>query len=256
MTELEWERCIDLRPMLEFLRERISGRKLQLFAVACCRQHWDLFCPQPSRQIVNSAERFADGIDTEAELDALIERPFGPLPAGVALNTARDTFSAARYTAWCRNADVWHHAADAAECVRDAVSAHHGLREYQSSTAEVFREPVTVFEQFVEDWRDYWEEREYVSDPHPEQHRQVALLHDIVGNPFRRVEIDPTWLTGDVLGLARRVYHSRDFGVMPILADALQEAGCEHEGVLSHCRDERATHVRGCWVVDLILGKV
>jgi hypothetical protein len=51
------------------------------------------------------------------------------------------------------------------------------------------------------------------------------------------------------------MYESRDFGAMPILADALQDAGCDSEGVLGHCRDENATHLRGCWVVDLVLGE-
>ena len=51
------------------------------------------------------------------------------------------------------------------------------------------------------------------------------------------------------------MYDSRDFAPMPILADALQDAGCEHEDILAHCRDANGTHVRGCWVVDLVLGK-
>lgn len=50
------------------------------------------------------------------------------------------------------------------------------------------------------------------------------------------------------------MYNSRDFGAMPILADALQDAGCDNEEVLSHCRDAGATHFRGCWVVDGVLG--
>jgi hypothetical protein len=51
------------------------------------------------------------------------------------------------------------------------------------------------------------------------------------------------------------MYESHDFFPMPILADALQDAGCDHPDVLAHCRDPQATHVRGCWVVDLVLGK-
>jgi hypothetical protein len=51
------------------------------------------------------------------------------------------------------------------------------------------------------------------------------------------------------------MYESRDFGAMPILADALQDAGCTSDDILKHCRDAHATHVRGCWVVDLVLGK-
>ena len=83
----------------------------------------------------------------------------------------------------------------------------------------------------------------------------AGLLRDIVGNPFRPVTFDPAWRTSDALILSQQMYESRDFGAMPILADALQEAGCEHPDILTHCRDASLTHVRGCWVVDLLLGK-
>jgi hypothetical protein len=81
-----------------------------------------------------------------------------------------------------------------------------------------------------------------------------ALLLDIFGNPFRPVEFLPAWRSDTVLALAKQMYESRDFGAMPILADALQDAGCDSEEILSHCRGE-GPHVRGCWVVDLVLGK-
>jgi hypothetical protein len=81
------------------------------------------------------------------------------------------------------------------------------------------------------------------------------LVRDIFGNPFRPASFSPQWRTADAVSLARQMYEGRDFGAMPILADALQEAGCDCEDVLNHCRDAGATHVRGCWVVDLLLGK-
>jgi hypothetical protein len=84
---------------------------------------------------------------------------------------------------------------------------------------------------------------------------QVALLREIFGNPFRPVAVDPAWLTSDVLALARGIYEEKAFDRMPILADALQDAGCANEDVLTHCRDVTQLHVRGCWVVDLVLGK-
>src|SRR5207248_5032085 len=85
---------------------------------------------------------------------------------------------------------------------------------------------------------------------------QVAtIMRDIVGNPFRPVRADPRWLTSDVLALAASIYAERAFDRLPILADALQDAGCENADVLGHCRDPQLTHVRGCWVVDLVLGK-
>jgi hypothetical protein len=69
------------------------------------------------------------------------------------------------------------------------------------------------------------------------------------------LDCDPAWRTSDVLALARGIDADLAFDRMPILADALQEAGCTKAYILNHCRDPHATHVRGCWVVDLILGK-
>ena len=66
--------------------------------------------------------------------------------------------------------------------------------------------------------------------------------------------VEPTWRTSTVLAMARQMYESRDFSPMPILADAVQDAGCADELVLGHCR-KPAPHVRGCWVVDLLLGR-
>ena len=83
---------------------------------------------------------------------------------------------------------------------------------------------------------------------------QVELVRDIFFNPFRPIHLDPDWLTSTVVALARGMYDSRDFSAMPILADALQDAGCDSGDVLDHCR-AAAPHVRGCWVVDLILGR-
>jgi hypothetical protein len=84
---------------------------------------------------------------------------------------------------------------------------------------------------------------------------QAVLLRDIFGNPFRPVTADPAWLTSTVVALARGIYDERALDRMPILADALQDAGCDHADLLDHCRDPHAAHVRGCWVVDLLLGK-
>ncbi len=78
---------------------------------------------------------------------------------------------------------------------------------------------------------------------------------DVFGNDFRPITFDPAWRTDTAVSLARGMYESRDFGAMPILADALQDAGCDNEHILNHCRGISTTHVRGCWVVDLVLGK-
>jgi hypothetical protein len=82
----------------------------------------------------------------------------------------------------------------------------------------------------------------------------IAYIRDVFGNPFRPVTFSPDWHTDTAVTLARQMYESREFSAMPILADALQDAGCDNEDILSHCRGD-GPHVRGCWVVDLVLGK-
>src|SRR5581483_11403490 len=92
--------------------------------------------------------------------------------------------------------------------------------------------------------------------PTPEEPKdQAALLRDILGNPIRPVAFAPEWRTSTAVAIARGMYESRDFSPMPILADALQDAGCDSDDILNHCRDPQQVHVRGCWVVDLVLGK-
>jgi hypothetical protein len=82
----------------------------------------------------------------------------------------------------------------------------------------------------------------------------AIFIRDIFGNPFRPVTCSPSWRTDTAVALARQMYDSRDFSAMPILADALQDAGCDNNDILTHCRGA-GPHVRGCWVVDLVLGK-
>jgi hypothetical protein len=82
----------------------------------------------------------------------------------------------------------------------------------------------------------------------------AALVREVFGNPFRPVQFCPSCLTSDVLALAGTLYEERAFDRLPILADALEDAGCSDAIVLDHCRNP-GLHVRGCWVVDKILGK-
>jgi hypothetical protein len=80
------------------------------------------------------------------------------------------------------------------------------------------------------------------------------LIRDIFGNPFRPVTLNPNWLSPTVQNLAMSIYTEREFDRMPILADALEDAGCTNDDILDHCRTGQ-DHVRGCWVLDLVLGK-
>jgi hypothetical protein len=112
----------------------------------------------------------------------------------------------------------------------------------------------------------------YVFDPHPidpltadEATAKFAhafrsgrpdgrLLGCTDGIPSALTSMPPAWRTSTAVALAQQMYDSRDFSTMPILADALQDAGCDNADVLAHCRGP-GPHVRGCWVVDLVLGK-
>jgi hypothetical protein len=223
MTEQEWEQSDFIRGMVEFLLDKQSRRKFQLFAVACCRALWDRFPPGPARETVNVAERFADGMATDEELRAsksvcdpltMDSDRWISLPAQAADSVA------------CCGFETPGHASRVAKCTWYLATCGMKVGSLE------FR--ITL-----------------------DQHRelQVELLHEIAGNPFRAVRAEREWLTSTVLVLARQMYDAREFSAMPILADALQDAGCDNAAVLAHCRDTSAPHVRGCWVVDLILGK-
>jgi hypothetical protein len=83
---------------------------------------------------------------------------------------------------------------------------------------------------------------------------QCQFLLDIFGNPFESVMFDPVWLIWSdaiVPRIAQAIYDDRAFDRMPLLAEALEAAGCECVNLLDHCR-QPADHVRGCWVVDLL----
>jgi hypothetical protein len=89
---------------------------------------------------------------------------------------------------------------------------------------------------------------------HDEVSVQANLLRDIIGNPFRPAAVNPVWRTPTAVQLAQAIYEARDFAALPLLADALEEAGCDDAGVLAHCR-QGGEHARGCFAVDAVLGR-
>lgn len=93
-----------------------------------------------------------------------------------------------------------------------------------------------------------------VTDAGAEATEQCRLLREIFGNLCQSTVFSPEWRTDTSILLASQMYDSREFSAMPILADALQDAGCDSHDILAHCRGP-GEHVRGCWVVDLVLGK-
>lgn len=218
MTEAEWLTCDDPLPMLGFLTGKVSERKLRLFAVACCRLMAHRI-PPDLREAIDTGEKLADGLLGQ----------FVPIPL-------INKFSAVGVDFYERTGKNWRE-----ETPPEDVAAHFAALGAVGCWEYVPTDP----EKYVNRWV-------LVARYNP-QH-QACVLREIFGNPFRPVTADPAWFTSTALFLARQMYESRDFSVMPILADALQDAGCEEEAVLGHCRS-KGPHVRGCWVVDLILGK-
>jgi hypothetical protein len=86
------------------------------------------------------------------------------------------------------------------------------------------------------------------------RHEEVLFAMNVLDFNFRDTSMHDDWRTTTATAIASQMYDTREFGAMPVLADALQEAGCENADVLDHCRGP-GPHVRGCWGVDLVLGK-
>jgi len=221
MTEAEWLACDDTEPMLVFLNHRMTDRKSRLFACACCRQIWNYVSNSALRNAVEVSERFADQEATQSQLSAAARkarRVASDLREAAMANTPPSNWATGSYPA-----------AEAA-----ALVALKGIGLVRTA-ARLARAALLINEVETIDHAD--------------------LLRDIFGNPFRPVSFNPEWRSDTVLALAHQVYEARDFSAMPILADALQDAGCDDEAILSHCRDANQPHARGCWVVDLVLGK-
>jgi hypothetical protein len=145
----------------------------------------------------------------------------------------------------------WEEVCSLNECSgHDPVSAFRLALHYETTGSRFF-DFATLF--CDGDWLAAHRLTAAHQDP-TEQWRFARLLTDIAGNPFRPVTFDPEWRTSTVVALAKQMYESRDFGAMSILADALQDAGCDSDDILDHCRGP-GPHCRGCWVVDLVLGK-
>jgi hypothetical protein len=242
MTEAEWLGCEDPRKMLEFLRGTVSERKLRLFACACFRRLWHLLEVDAARWLVELSEAYADGEVSAAELQA-----------------ANDPAASADFD------DRFHGRAEPRLSIR-AGNAILALKWLASPTFDTgAASSVAVFTS-KDPARDYFREPDWEGHPAgvppsaTERAEQATLLRDIVRNPFRPLPVVPasvlSWNDGCVVKLATAVYEGREFTPerMGVLADALEDAGLKDEEVLRHCRQE-GVHVRGCWVVDLLLGK-
>jgi hypothetical protein len=231
MTEAEWVVYNDPEAMLKLLEANSTDRKLRLFACACCYRVWELVSDERGREAITTAERFADGLVDAVKLrlaetgaESVLQEP-ADTHSGYSAALAGATATAKRM----KDVRPWR-----------ACASARGFFEVEHQGMTIDDHP-----EFFPRAREA-EAKEYV--------QQAILLREIFGNPFRPVAVDPAWLTSTVVALARGIYEERAFDRMPILADALQEAGCDSEDVLDHCRGP-GPHVRGCWVVDLVLGK-
>ncbi len=240
MTESEWLACTDPTPMLEFLRGKASERKLRLFAVALLPPHYGLCCPTKGATDVlrGVAERLADGLATECGGGSCENLP--PKRPGI---NDQQAGGAAGSAGW------------GAVCCTVAVSAGHAAGRSSESSAAASGFASTIL-RYTPTWGDNTAYFAAVSEgTAKERLAQPPLLREIFGTiPFRPVTANPLWLTPVVVGFAQAIYDDRAFDRLPILADALEEAGCDNADILDHCRGS-GPHVRGCWVVDLLLGK-
>jgi hypothetical protein len=240
MTEKEWLACTDPAPMLEFLRRKTSDRKMRLWGCACCRRIWGLLS-DTGRMAIEATEAWAVGRVSGGKLDRISRQiyseigPYTPDPQ----NAAR------RYAA----AAVWNAAEDTA---------------YQVTHTTDRPRPVGAWGFAIEAMLTSTPSGELSVLTVKAYETQCELLRDIIGSPFRPGTLDPailTWNDATVVRLAQANYDQRqesegvlDNDRLAILADALEEAGCIDTDILNHCR-QPGPHVRGCWVVDLLLGK-
>jgi hypothetical protein len=249
MTEAEWLACDEPTPMIRWLRDRVSDRKFRWFAIACCRRIWDRLKDSRSRAAVDFAERHAE--------------------FGVARRRGRPVVDRAARAA-CQEAEqaevaTLRRTQDRVEnglCLID-VNASRAARATLEGSAWLSAEWAAGASANVAGW--VWlvalrGELPLAWDgvaARAEATIQARLLRGVFGNPSRPASIDAAWLRwndGVVLKIAQGIYDEHAFNRLPILGDALLDAGCDDEDILAHCRS-KGPHIRGCWVIDLILGK-
>jgi hypothetical protein len=236
MTEDQWLSTTNIDAMLEHLGNDASDRKLRLFACGGVRSMAHLLTEHCSRHAVKIAERYADGLVNKRSFGdsrkSIRAKERGVLRAAVFSKSRDDGNSEAIAN---KAAIAWAATWDAARGLLRAGAMDAG--RYIALAIPIAQKADT---------------------PNNLLHTDLSIIaRDIFGNPFRPVTVHPDWLTwndGTVPKLAQTIYDDRRFDLLPILADALEEAGCDSADILAHCRGP-GPHVRGCWVVDLLLGK-
>jgi hypothetical protein len=245
MTEAEWFSHQSAAELLEFACGRASERKYRLALCGLARSVWHLLYDDASRESVEVAERYVEGVASQDDLfsaEWAAEVPIfgndydgnwrrfepGTTPERILRLVTLGVLSDAGPNPLNEVVDetARTHVSDAAS-IAMYCSAYYTAGNTGNVVRHLRRSP------------ELW---------------SADHIRCVFGNPFCPVTFDSAWRTEAVVGLARGMYESRDFSPMPVLADALEDAGCADPDVLTHCRGP-GSHVRGCWVVDLILGK-
>jgi hypothetical protein len=235
VLEAEWLASTDPWSMSQLVeRSKPSERKVRLFNAAICRRFWD-HLPEASKAILSESELLADGLVPKSgddmdlcwranEVVAPFDRqyPTKQFPSAE-VRIQRDSAAAVCYAVIPNVVRIQRDSA-AAVCYAVVPNVLCGAMAY------------------------FWE-----IDP-KEKGPQAVIIRDVFGNPLRPVAADPSWQTPDVVKLAKAIYDDRAFDQLPLLADALETAACTNAELLAHCR-QPGLHVRGCWAVDLVLGK-
>jgi hypothetical protein len=247
--------------MCALLRGKERGRKFRLFACACCRRVAHLLTDERSHRALDVFEMYLDGVLT------LKEYGTGEREAAEACAAQARIAGGNEFARGSSEADRVRLFASvfAAQAVTDCFGSVASAPADCCGALRGYGTAALTDDTQLREVGDRIEAQERAA--------QAALLRDIFGNPFSPIPFDPGWRTKEVVALARKLYAARDYDEMPELADALQDAGCENEPILNHCRysslraaesddspgtghgTRLALHVRGCWVLDLVLGK-
>jgi hypothetical protein len=271
MTEVEWLANTSSKRMIRFLARPLADRKALLFDVGCCRRLGDLLADPRSNEALAVLERFADGDATVAQLRSAAASATAAAEKVDAPRIAMDRLVAqkapqansTKFREQHRQAGRLHWAAyavvDAFECVNHLratpqylLGSTHTLMRCQNALRD---DGPLVGTGANEDAFGVDAARL------AESKHQAHLVRDVFGNPFRRVVFDPRWRVHVTFDLGRSAYEQRranqgqlDNAQLAVLSDALEEVGCTDEAILSHLRSA-GPHVRGCWALDLLLGK-
>lgn len=232
MNKTDWLTCTDPRPMLNFLSNRMSERKLKLFTVACCRRLPVL--TEEAQKAIEVIEADANG-----QVDAIAYDRVSNLLLGDAI----DPYSSATLGGVVNTCmlgilhDSWEQAAQKA--VGLAIRSASWEDVVKASPNQVM---FNSFNNFSTDART------------TELAILAELLRDISGDPFQPLISTPVSFTAETRLMAQEIYEKQAFNRFPLLANALEASGCNDTSILTHCHQIKM-HVQGCWVLDLILGK-